>query len=324
MRELLPEKFHTRISEFLRPSECNTLMQWLSKKKSVTIRINSIKGNIDEVLSTFRKKKMSFRKSHTIDGCYFLENTTEKQVEKLDIYKDWLIYMQNMASQVPVTFLWAKKNETILDITAAPWSKTTQLSALMKNTGLIIANEKDPIRYERLCYNIHHLWCSNIKTVLSDATKIKLENIQPYIQISPSDLVDGVFDRILADLPCSAEGRIHLKNKKSFWYWSEKNIEKHAKLQRKILSQILPLLKKGWEIVYSTCTLAPEENEEIVDWLIKEYKLELIPITLEHKNIIPGITEFQWKKYVSECKNTLRCIPWNELEGFYIAKLRKN
>jgi 16S rRNA (cytosine1407-C5)-methyltransferase len=207
-------------------------------------------------------------------------------------------------------------------VTAAPGSKTTQICALLENTWSVTANEIDAIRFERLKYNIDHLWCKNVTIINNDARKL-WNKTSPLAPLLTGEGGKGIFDKILADLPCSAEGRIFLKNQKSFWYWSEKNIEKHAKLQKQILSSVIPLLKSWWILVYSTCTIAPEENEAIVNWMIQNFDLDVIPIDMEYKYLKKWITEFQWETYHPSCKNTIRCIPSDETEGFYIAKLRK-
>ena len=307
----LPEQFMQRISSSHIPSEISMLVKWLQEKRKVNIRINTLKTNEDEVLNELRRNKIKYKKFQPIKNCYIIEDTKEKVIEKLSIYEDGKIYFQNISSQVPVTFLWAKENETILDVTAAPGSKTSQIAAYMDNTWKLVANEIDQIRFERLSYNINHLWCKNVELINSDARR--LWNLYK----------EESFDRILADLPCSADGRIFLKNHKSFWYWSEKNILKHAKLQKQILSSIIPLLKSWWEIVYSTCTIAPEENEGIVTWLQENFNLKIVPIEMEYKYIKKWIIGFWDINYHPNCKHTLRCLPSEETEGFYIAKLRK-
>lgn len=311
MKKNLPEKFLERIMSFHLPSEVNILVKWLESRRKVQIRINTLKTSENEVLEELRKHKIKCKKFQPIQNCYIMQEAKEKDIEKLDIYEQGKIYFQNISSQVPVTFLWAKKDETVLDVTAAPGSKTSQIAAYMSNTWTIIANEIDTIRYERLCYNLKNLWCSNVKAINWDARKLW------------NQYKEWMFDRILADLPCSAEGRIFLKNHKSFWYWSEKNILKHAKLQKQILSTVIPLLKSWWEIVYSTCTVAPEENEGIITWLLENFDLKIVPIEMNYKYIKKWITEFEKTKYHPDCIHTLRCIPSEETEGFYIAKLRR-
>lgn len=307
----LPSRFLEKLSDFCLPSELNQIVKWLQIKRKVNIRINTLKSDESEVLSILRKKKIKYKKFELIENSYILENSTEREIKKLDIYDEGKLYFQNIASQIPVSFLWVKPWEKVLDVTAAPGSKTSQICSYMQNKWEIYANEIDKIRFERLAYNIDKLWCRIVKTINSDARKLgdKFEKES--------------FDRVLADLPCSAEGRIHLKSPKSFWYWSEKNIVKHAKLQKQILSEVIPLIKKGWIMIYSTCTIAPEENEEITNWILENFSMKVVPIDMEYKFIKKWIMEFEWKKYHKTCKNTIRSLPWDISEGFYIAKFKK-
>ena len=120
------------------------------------------------------------------------------------------------------------------------------------------------------------------------------------------------FDAILADVPCSAEGRFDLNDKRSYSYWSEKNIIAHAKLQRRLLRSAVQCLKPGGTLVYSTCTLAPEENEDMIGWLLTEFpEMKPAPVTLPLLNI---------KKTAHQ---TVTVLPNETMEGFFVAKLTK-
>ena len=119
------------------------------------------------------------------------------------------------------------------------------------------------------------------------------------------------FDRILADVPCTAEGRIDLSDPRSFTFWSQKNITEHAKLQRRLLRSAFKMLKPGGTLVYSTCTLAPEENEEQMKWFVEEHpSLKIEPITLPVSPVRPT-------KY-----GTI-ILPSADCEGFFVAKLKR-
>jgi 16S rRNA C967 or C1407 C5-methylase (RsmB/RsmF family) len=125
-------------------------------------------------------------------------------------------------------------------------------------------------------------------------------------------------------LPCSAEWRINFWVEKTYWFWSEDNIKKNYKLQKEILSSILPILKTGWNLVYSTCTIAPEENEGIVHFLLSNFKnLEIQEIFLDYKNIRNWIASFWNTVYNKNVIKSLRCLPSEETEGFFIAKFKK-
>jgi 16S rRNA (cytosine1407-C5)-methyltransferase len=125
-------------------------------------------------------------------------------------------------------------------------------------------------------------------------------------------------------LPCSAEWRINLNNEKTYSFWNEANIKRNYIVQKEILKDIVKLLKVNWILVYSTCTLAPEENEAIVHFLLSNFKeLEIEPITLDYKNIRKWITKFWDTIYNKKVDNSLRCLPSEDTEWFFVAKFRK-
>ena len=126
------------------------------------------------------------------------------------------------------------------------------------------------------------------------------------------------------DAPCSAEGRIKSEDERTFGFWSRNNTLRNAGAQKELLRATIPLLKSGGTLVYSTCTLAPEENEEVIDTILKEFDdLRLEPISLDFGWARPGLARFRDTLYKAELKNTLRIIPSSLAEGFFIAKLRK-
>lgn len=283
-----------------------------TKKRKVSFRINNIKTDWNDVFKVLDEKWLKYTKVDFLEDAYILDNWTEKDLWDLEIFKDWKIYLQSIASQIPALFLDLKPWDKVLDITAAPGSKTSQIASILWNKWEITANDNNAIRLDKLKFTLERQWVTIAKVIKNDATK--LGNI----------IKENSFDKILADLPCSAEWRINLNNEKSYWFWSEKNIEKNKALQIEILKNSVKLLKKGWILVYSTCTLAPEENEEIVDYLLNNFKeLEIEPINLDYKYTMKWITEFNWKKYNKKVDNSLRCLPSEETEWFFVAKFRK-
>ena len=133
------------------------------------------------------------------------------------------------------------------------------------------------------------------------------------------------FDRVLVDAPCSSTGRIHTFEPDSYKYWSYNNTQRYSQIQRKLLSSALLSVKKGGVVVYATCTLSPEENEEVMDWLLNTAKtyVSLEKISLGGFVFEPGFTSWQGKKYHRDLENTARIWPNKMMEGFFIAKIRK-
>ncbi len=310
----LNKLFWERIKNIYTSMQIDIIKKWLNtKKRKVSFRINRLKNNWNDVFNILDKKWIKYKKVDFLNDAYILENWVEKDLWDLEIFKKWEIYLQSIASQIPVHFLDLEPWDKVLDITAAPGSKTSQIASILWNKWEITANDNNQIRIDKLKFTLERQWVKIAKIIKQDATK--LWNI----------LKENSFDKILADLPCSAEWRINLNNEKSYWFWSEKNIEKNKVLQTEILKNSIKLLKKWWILVYSTCTLAPEENEEVVDYILNNFKeLEIEPINLNYKYTMKWITSFNSKIYNKKVDNSLRCLPSEETEGFFIAKFRKN
>ena len=311
---MLDNKFYERLEKIYSKQDLDILKDWLNtKKRPVTIRVNTLKSTKEEIEDILKNLNIKYQKIDFLIDAYMLFDILEKDLWDKDFYKDWKIYLQNISSQIPVNIMDLKKWDRVLDLTAAPWSKTTQISALLNNTWEIIACEKNAIRMEKLKFNIKRLWCKNIQTYKWDVRKIW--NLYE----------ENSFDKILADLPCSAEWRINLNNNKSYSFWNEANIKRNYILQKDILKNTISMLKPGWILVYSTCTIAPEENEAIAHYIVSNFKdMKLEDINLEYKNFRPWIKSF-WKNiYNKDIVKTIRCLPSGETEWFFVAKFRKD
>ena len=222
-------------------------------------------------------------------------------------------YVQELASMLPSIALEPKENELILDLCSAPGSKTTQIASKMKNTGTIIANELSFGRIKILASNLER--CGVTNTIITKkegsafCSRFKRAGIE--------------MDKILIDAPCSGEGTLRNSPKTSLM-WNPNTIKTLSKIQKTLVKSAIEILKKGGTLVYSTCTHAPEENEEIVDYILnefKEMKIEKINLPLKFR---PGITSWQNKKYNEQVKQSYRIYPQdNDTEGFFVSKFVK-
>ena len=221
-------------------------------------------------------------------------------------------YLQEIASMLPVLVLNPKKNEVILDLCAAPGSKTTQIAARMNNTGTIIANDYKLGRIKILDSNLER--CGVINTII---TKSSGESICNKLKKN-----DFKVDKILVDAPCSGEGTIR-GTPKTLQMWNIKKIRSLSRIQKSLLVNAIELLESGGEIVYSTCTHAPEENEEVLDFILKKFKninIEKISLPIKFRE---GIKKWQEEEYLEDVKYSCRIYPQdNNTEGFFIAKLK--
>jgi 16S rRNA (cytosine1407-C5)-methyltransferase len=166
--------------------------------------------------------------------------------------------MQSLASLLPVLVLDPQSGEKILDVCSAPGSKTTQIAAITNDKAEIVALEQNQIRYDKL---VHNITLQNVKSITTHKTEAR-----KFLNESTDE-----FDAILLDAPCSSEGRIFLEDKKTFGFFSLDNIHKKAELQKDLLATAFLRLKRGGRLIYSTCTISPEENEGVLQSLITAF-----------------------------------------------------
>jgi 16S rRNA C967 or C1407 C5-methylase (RsmB/RsmF family) len=260
------------------------------------------------------EKWLKIEKIPFLENWYKLLNWREKDLWDLDFFKEWLIYLQSISSQLPVVFMNLEEWNKVLDATAAPWSKTTQIWAKLRNTWNILAIDNNQIRVDKLKFNIKRQWIRNTKVIKLDARKLNKEEYANH------------FDNILFDAPCSSEWRIDLNREKTYSYWKPEIIKRNYNHQKNILNNIVPMLKEWWELIYSTCTLAPEENEAIVHFLLSNFKeLSIVDIIekLNIKNSRPWIIKFWKTVYRNNVSKSLRILPSKDIDWFFIAKFIK-
>ena len=223
-------------------------------------------------------------------------------------------YIQELASMLPAIALAPKPNELILDLCASPGSKTSQIASQINNTGTIIAND---VKIERI-----KILASNLERCgVADAIITREDGVALCEKLKEQGLK---FDKILLDAPCSGEGTMR-SSPKTCLMWNSNTIKSLSKLQKKLFQKAFEILKEGGEMVYSTCTHAPEENEEVVDFALKEFKdkikIEKINLPVKCRE---GVVEWENKKYDKRVKFCARIYPQdNNSEGFFIAKFKR-
>ncbi|MBI2673375.1 NOL1/NOP2/sun family putative RNA methylase [Candidatus Woesearchaeota archaeon] len=303
MEEIFKEKFIERYKEL---TDIDKFIEYSKKPLRKSIRVNTLKAETNDVKRRFEKRGYKLEKipwckeGFWIDG-YTIGNTTEHFLG--------YIYLQEAASMIPPLALMPKAGEKVLDMCASPGSKTTQIAALMNNQGIIIANDDKIDRLKPLTINLQRCGVSNVVITLMKGQWFGSR--------------EEKFDRILVDAPCSGTGAIR-KSFKIAQMWNPNMIKKLANDQRRLISSAFESLKQGGTLVYSTCTLEPEENEGVVDFLLNEYtnaSLEGIELNLKSN---PPVLNYEGREYNKEIKKCLRIWPQdNDSEGFFIAKIIK-
>jgi NOL1/NOP2/sun family putative RNA methylase len=270
-------------------------------KPRQAIRINTMNTKQADIIKRMETLGIKLEKIPFLENGYWV-HYSKFSVGATSEYLLGLYSIQEAAAQIPVTLFTDLKGKTVLDACAAPGGKTVQLADLMQNTGAIIALD---VRRQRLSALSNHLERCNVKNVIAyhlDARQASHLNI--------------TFDGILLDVPCSGN---FATDTKWFQQRSIDDIRRNAKLQREMLSEAEKVLKDNGEIVYSTCSLEPEENELNIDWAIKSLNLRTEKVDCFGEK---ALTNIFGKRLDSSIENCRRIWP-GKTQGFFVCKLKK-
>ena len=274
------------------------IKEGLSQDRVLSFRVNTIKSNKYEIENILKENKIEFETISWNENAFIVNNTEKDKIQSMDIYNEGKIYFQSLSSMIPPLVLDPKEGENILDMAAAPGSKTTQIAAICNNKCFITACEKNKIRADRLKYNIEKQGVKNTYVMSVDSRNL-------------DDMFS--FDKILLDSPCSGSGTINLNDINLNKKFNLELVERSSKLQFTLLNKAINLLKPGHEMIYSTCSILKKENEEIIEKVLKTGKVELVPIELEKE--IPRLPV--------KTNGTICVMPNEYYEGFFVAKLKK-
>ncbi|MCB9358762.1 RsmB/NOP family class I SAM-dependent RNA methyltransferase [Candidatus Woesearchaeota archaeon] len=272
------------------------------------IRVNTLKISVEELKKRLEENWVLEQVPWCKEGFWITHKEGRRDIGNLKEHALGYIYVQEASSMIPGKVLFPDAGDKVLDMCAAPGSKTTQMCAYMENKGLVFANDVEGIRLAPLGINIQRMGITNC--VLT---------IMPGQRYAKSGMV---FDKILVDAPCSGTGTVN-KSPGTLKMWNPAMIKRLAIVQRNLIKTAYDILKPGGIMVYSTCSNEPEEDEGVIDWLLKGTDAKLLDIDLDIKRSDP-IVEFEDEKYNPEVRKCLRIWPQdNHTEGFFVTKILK-
>lgn len=311
-------EFEARMNEILKLSgsdEKNREEFWkiVHKEPISSMRCNTLKIQPEELKLRLEKKGWKIAQPYKeYPEIMIIENSLGPgELGKSREHLLGYYYVQEISSMLPILALQPNETDNFLDLCASPGSKTTQAAAMMKNQGNIIANDNKMWRLVILASNLEKCGVSNTVLTKRDGVQIckKLKELM-------------YFDKILVDAPCSGEGTLR-SNPKTFITWNIKSVENLSRQQKALASSALEALKEGGEMVYSTCTHSPEEDEEVVQYLMDKFDIEILPVKLPLKTR-EGLTEWKGERFNPELKKCIRIYPQdNNTEGFFLCKIKK-
>lgn len=306
-RKLIKPKFEKRYKELLK-DRYEDFISCSLKKPTRSIRVNTLKIKVEELKN--RMKQWSLEQVPWCSEGFWIKH---KKAEREDVGNTiehclGYYYVQDAASMIPPIVLDPKPGDNVLDMCASPGSKASQIAQMMKNRGCLVANDYKGIRLAPLGINMQRMGVTNVIITLMEGWYFK----------------GYEFDKILVDVPCSGTGTVR-KSLKTLTEWSPGLIKHLTGAQRKLLETAFKNLKKGGVLVYSTCSVEPDENEGVVSWLLEKYdNAQVVSVKVPGLKISEPILEFEKQKFNPQVDNCLRIWPHdNDTEGFFVAKIKR-
>ena len=296
-----------RYIQFLGLDETIELLKANERPLIPSIRVNTLKIKVDELKDRLEKKGFKLDPIEWVDyGFKILK--APLNLGSLHEFLQGYYYLQNVASMLPAYILNPEPSEVVIDMCAAPGGKSTHLAQIMNNKGTLILIDKNKNRIPALEVNLRRMGIKNSITMNFDAREIERLNIKA--------------DKILLDVPCTGEGLIRSdvsrKTSKEL-----KDINKMANIQKELLSAGLRILKSRGQLIYSTCSIAPEENELVINEVLNSFtNFSIISIPYQYGN--RGLTKVFGTTLRKDLKHSRRLYPHiHDTIGFFFCLITK-
>lgn len=306
----LPKEFVARLRQIVPDEYQAAVFAHMSEAQPACFRVNTLLAERESVFCELRNLGLEPEPIYGAPG-FAVPAESRRILTDAEAAREGRIYIQSPSSMLPAPALDAQPGETILDLAAAPGGKTLHLAALMNNEGMLSAVEAIKGRFHHLRANLTRCGVSNCKTYLMDGRSVGRKCLER-------------FDRILLDAPCSSEARIRADDPTSWKHWKPRKVRACAHKQIGLIRAAWQALKPGGTLMYCTCSFAPEENEAVVQALLeREENLSVLEIPGLPDAALPGLAEWNGKRFAESLARTRRVIPGRLWDGFYLALLHK-
>ncbi|MRI58380.1 MAG: RsmB/NOP family class I SAM-dependent RNA methyltransferase [Epsilonproteobacteria bacterium] len=280
------------------------ILENLAKKEAFSFRINHHRGD-ERTIQSLKDEGFEPQRVAWAEDVYVLPMEDRKRIVKSSAYTKNEIYIQNLSSIFAAYSLRIDPDDWVLDLAAAPGGKSLIFSEKAKKVSAV---EPDKGRYFRMRRNFKEHGVKNIQTYNKDGRFIYKS-------------CPGWFDKVFLDAPCSSEAHIDGE----VTWWNLRRVRRFSKLQKELIVSAFESLKEGGEMIYATCTFSPEENEEVIDFLLGRYdNAEVVKVEAPFENVMEGIRRWEEKVYSDEVKKSLRILPHGAFSGFFMAKIKKH
>ncbi len=311
-KELL-EKNRELVNFFARfyQNDFDLFIESVLRPRKPAIRVNTLKIERDILVSRMVSKGFKLSPIPFYQDAFLVEEAPVEIGNTVEHFMGYY-YVQSLSSMIPPLLLNPGPGEKVLDIASAPGSKTTQMAQMMNNQGLIVANDVDIDRIKALSNNIDRMGVLNVVITILEGNRF-------------GNILPDYFEKVLVDAPCSALGTLS-KNSEVLKWWGREKIGRLMNTQKALILSGFDALKPGGLMVYSTCTLTPEENEYVVDYLLeKRPEAKLIDFELKGVVLRNGVKSWERYEFSEEILKCKRVEPFlnNNFEGFFIALITK-
>lgn len=300
MKENIPDFLYEILLNEYGENLTNKIIEGYFSNRPTTFRVNTLKADVNEIENKLNELSVGFKKVPWNETAFIIDSVKENEIKELENYKNGEIYLQSLSSMIPPIVVDPKEGENILDMAAAPGGKTTQMACMSDNKSMITACEKNKIRAERLKYNLEKQGTSRVTVMLKDARRL-------------DDFFS--FDKILLDAPCSGSGTLNLNKDNIERVFSKELVERSVKTQKELIKKAIKVLKVNGELIYSTCSILKEENERVVEEILKSGNMEIIPIDSKMFEDVPMLPV--------NIEGTICVCPSDLYEGFFVTKLKR-
>lgn len=278
-------------------AETEQLCEWMNQTPAIDLRINPLKTTIEEVENIFKSADILVRKIPHLPQALRLIGSTGA-IQNLPGFKEGLWTVQDSSAQMVTHLLDPQPGETIIDACAAPGGKTTHIVELIKDSGKVWGCDRTPSRLKKLQENAQRLDLKSIEICTGDS-----RNFPQFTNVA---------DRVLLDVPCSGLGTLH-RHADARWRQTPENVKELSILQRELLDSASKYVKIGGILVYSTCTLHPLENEQVIQDFLATYPNWQIELPATNSQIYSLVTPSGW----------IKVLPHREqMDGFFMVRLR--
>ncbi len=304
----LPPALADRLSELL-GDEYSEYRDALGSPPRPCLRVNTLKATVGEIKGLAGEAGLTLDPVPWCPTGFWVGEHGHDLGDSVAHFQG-LFYLEDAASLLPPEALDPSPDCIVLDAAAAPGGKTTHISALMENGGAVAANEVDAHRTRVLRFNLSRMGVLNAAVTTLD------------ISVRPD--IGPIFNCVLLDAPCSCEGRLG-EDPEALALWKPARVQRCSRLQERLIESCYSLLAPGGVLVYSTCTLAPEENEGIVDALLRRHgEADLEENAISPPRHAEGVTEWRGIKYDDRVARCVRLYPHHHrTQGFFIARILK-